>query len=98
MDDATKVALGARRRDRPHRQDARRVRRDRHRPVPRHAGARRGDPAAVADGGAGSLSEGVQRLADRGQAATVEIEGARWLDVDDAVALAKAEAMVAAAG
>jgi len=52
--------------------------------------------AAVADGEAGSLSDGVQRLADRGQAMTVEIEGARWLDVDDAVALAKAEAMVAA--
>ena len=52
--------------------------------------------AAVADGETGSLSDGVQRLADRGQAMTVEIEGARWLDVDDAVALAKAEAMVAA--
>ena len=52
--------------------------------------------AAVADGEAGSLSDGVQRLADRGQAMTVEIEGARWLDVDDAVALAKAETMVAA--
>jgi len=52
--------------------------------------------AAVADGEAGSLSDGVQRLADRGQAMTVEIGGARWLDVDDAVALAKAEAMVAA--
>jgi len=54
--------------------------------------------AAVANGEAGSLSDGVQRLADRGQAMTVEIEGARWLDVDDAMALAKAEAMVAAAG
>jgi choline kinase len=54
--------------------------------------------AAVANGEAGSLSDGVQRLADRGQAMTVEIEGARWLDVDDAIALAKAEAMVAAAG
>ena len=52
--------------------------------------------AAVADGEAGSLSDGVQRLADRGQAMTVEVEGARWLDVDDAVALAKAETMVAA--
>jgi choline kinase len=51
--------------------------------------------AAVADGGAGSLSEGVQRLAERGEAMTVEIKGARWLDVDDPIALAKAEAMLA---
>jgi choline kinase len=51
--------------------------------------------AAVADGGAGSLSEGVQRLADEGQAMTVEIAGARWLDVDDPIALAKAEHMLA---
>jgi choline kinase len=50
--------------------------------------------AALADGGTGSLSEGVQRLAARGAAMTVEIEGARWLDVDDAVALAKAEGML----
>ena len=50
--------------------------------------------AAVADGGAGSLSEGVQRLAEQGKAMTVEIEGARWLDVDDPIALAKAEAMM----
>jgi len=51
--------------------------------------------AAVADGGAGSLSDGVQRLADQGEAMTVDIEGARWLDVDDPVALAKAERMLA---
>ena len=51
--------------------------------------------AAVADGGAGSLSDGVQRLADQGKATTVEIKGARWLDVDDSIALAKAEAMLA---
>jgi 1L-myo-inositol 1-phosphate cytidylyltransferase len=50
--------------------------------------------AAVTDGGAGSLSDGVQRLADQGKAMTVEIEGARWLDVDDAIALAKAETML----
>jgi choline kinase len=50
--------------------------------------------AAVADGGAGSLSEGVQRLAERGDALTVEIKGARWLDVDDPIALAKAERML----
>jgi choline kinase len=52
--------------------------------------------AAVAGGGAGSLSDGVQRLADQGKAMTVEIDGARWLDVDDAVALAKAETMAGA--
>jgi choline kinase len=50
--------------------------------------------AAIAAGGAGSLSEGVQRLADQGKAMTVEIAGARWLDVDDAPALAKAEKML----
>jgi 1L-myo-inositol 1-phosphate cytidylyltransferase len=46
--------------------------------------------------GGGSLSEGVQRLADRGQARTLDVTGLRWLDVDDAAALAKAEAMLAA--
>ncbi len=65
------------------------------RATPLLAGAIR---AAVADGGAGSLSEGVQRLADQGKATTVEIEGARWLDVDDAIALAKAEKMLASSG
>ena len=38
---------------------------------------------AIADGQAGSLSEGMQRLADKGRAATWEIGGAWWLDVDD---------------
>ena len=38
---------------------------------------------AIADGQAGSLSEGMQRLADMGRAATWEIGGAWWLDVDD---------------
>ena len=51
---------------------------------------------AVADGGAGSLSEGMQRLADQGDAMTVEVAGARWLDVDDPIALAKAEALLSA--
>jgi 1L-myo-inositol 1-phosphate cytidylyltransferase len=51
--------------------------------------------AAIDQGGSGSLSEGVQRLADQGLAATVEIGGARWLDVDDPAALAKAEALFA---
>ena len=51
--------------------------------------------AAVAEGAAGSLSDGVQRLAGQGKAMTVEIGGARWLDVDDPAALAKAEALLA---
>ncbi len=50
--------------------------------------------AAIADGKAGSLSEGMQRLADAGRAATMDIGDAWWLDVDDprAHALAEAEA------
>ena len=44
--------------------------------------------------GGGSLSEGVQRLADEGRAATLDVTGLRWLDVDDPAALAKAEAML----
>ena len=44
--------------------------------------------------GGGSLSEGVQRLADKGEAATLDVTGLRWLDVDDPAALAKAEAML----
>lgn len=46
---------------------------------------------AIAAGG-GSLSEGVQRLADEGQAMTLDVTGSFWLDVDDPAALAKAEA------
>jgi choline kinase len=46
--------------------------------------------AAVLGGQAGSLSEGMQHLADRGQARTVDIGAAWWLDVDDARALALA--------
>ena len=48
--------------------------------------------AAIAEGQAGSLSEGMQRLADTGRAATWEIGGAWWLDVDDPRAHALAEA------
>lgn len=50
--------------------------------------------AAIADGKAGSLSEGMQRLADAGRAATMDIGDAWWIDVDDprAHALAEAEA------
>jgi choline kinase len=50
--------------------------------------------AAIGTGG-GSLSEGVQRLADKGEAATLDVTGLSWLDVDDPAALAKAEAMFA---
>lgn len=55
-------------------------------------------PAAIAEaiaaGKSGSLSDGMQRLADRGRAATMEVRGAWWMDVDDprAHALAEAEA------
>lgn len=51
---------------------------------------------AIAAGKAGSLSDGMQRLADAGRAATLEIAGAWWLDVDDprAHAIAEAEAPV----
>jgi choline kinase len=45
--------------------------------------------------GGGSLSEGVQRLADKAQATTCDVTGLSWLDVDDPAALAKAEAMLA---
>lgn len=50
--------------------------------------------AAIADGKNGSLSDGMQRLADQGRAATMDIGEAWWLDVDDprAHALAEAEA------
>jgi choline kinase len=42
--------------------------------------------------GGGSLSDGMQRLADIGQAMTQDVTGRFWLDVDDPAALAKAEA------
>ena len=51
-------------------------------------------PRAIGAGG-GSLSEGVQRLADERLAATVDATGLAWLDVDDEAALAKAERMLA---
>jgi len=47
---------------------------------------------AISTGLSGSLSDGMQRLADKGRAATMEIGGAWWLDVDDARAHAIAEA------
>jgi choline kinase len=48
--------------------------------------------ASLAAGGTGSLSEGVQALADSGRAFTFDIGGRWWLDVDDEAAFAKAEA------
>ena len=48
--------------------------------------------AAIADGKSGSLSDGMQRLADAGRAATMDIGAAWWLDVDDPRALELAEA------
>ncbi len=39
--------------------------------------------AAIAAGKSGSLSDGMQLLADRGRAATYDIGGAWWMDVDD---------------
>jgi choline kinase len=47
--------------------------------------------AAIAQGQAGSLSEGMQILADAGRAATWDIGEAWWLDVDDPRAHALAE-------
>jgi 1L-myo-inositol 1-phosphate cytidylyltransferase len=52
--------------------------------------------AAAAEGKPGSLSDGVQRLAEAGRAFTLDIgndpEGSWWLDIDDARAHALAEA------
>ena len=47
--------------------------------------------AAIAEGKSGSLSDGMQRLADAGRAATMDIGEAWWLDVDDPRAHALAE-------
>ena len=46
---------------------------------------------AAAAGGTGSLSEGVQRLAEAGTAWAMPTAGEWWADVDDAAALARAE-------
>jgi choline kinase len=51
--------------------------------------------AAIAAGAAGSLSDGVQWLADRGAAAALDVTGAGWIDVDDGRMLALAESFVA---
>ena len=94
MDDATKVAVGTN-------GEIQRIGKTLERFDAIDTGLFRATPAladairaAVRDGGAGSLSDGVQRLADQGKAMTVDVVGARWLDVDDAIALAKAETML----
>ena len=51
--------------------------------------------ANVAAGGGGSLSEGVQGLAERGTAFTVDSGGHPWIDVDDPRSFAAAEALMA---
>ena len=50
--------------------------------------------ADITAGGSGSLSEGVQRLADAGLASTVDIGASRWIDVDSPAMLELAEAFV----
>jgi choline kinase len=47
--------------------------------------------ASIGAGGGGSLSEGVQRLADRGQAETVDVGSRWWADLDDPPSLRAAE-------
>ncbi|WP_028965036.1 NTP transferase domain-containing protein [Sphingomonas phyllosphaerae] len=51
--------------------------------------------ASIAAGGAGSISAGVEALARSGEARVLDIGDAWWLDVDDARALAQAEAAIA---
>jgi len=53
--------------------------------------------ADIAAGGGGSLSEGMQRLASDGLAATLNIGTARWIDVDSPAMLELAETFVAEA-
>lgn len=48
----------------------------------------------VAEGGSGSLSAGVQRLAAVGRARTTDVGAARWIDIDDQRMLALAEGLV----
>lgn len=50
---------------------------------------------AIADGKPGSLSDGMQVLAQRGEAKVMDIGDAWWIDVDDGHAHALAEAQIA---
>lgn len=54
--------------------------------------------AGIDAGGTGSISEGVQRLADRGRAHVLDVTGRRWLDVDDPRSLGLAQAFVGDTG
>lgn len=49
--------------------------------------------AAMAEGASGSLSDGMQWLADRGMAETLDVTGHSWIDVDDPAMRALAERM-----
>jgi len=51
--------------------------------------------AAIDEGAAGTLSDGMQRLADAGWAWTVDVGTARWIDVDSPAMLTLAEARIA---
>ena len=53
--------------------------------------------AAIAEGRAGSISDGVTALAQTGDARVVDVSNRWWLDVDDPRALAQAEAHWASA-
>ncbi len=52
--------------------------------------------AAIASGAGGSLSDGMQRLADDDLAETVDVTGEHWIDVDEPAMLALAETMAPA--
>lgn len=51
---------------------------------------------AIASGAAGSLSDGMQRLATRRAADTLDVTGHRWIDVDDPHMLGLAEQLAPA--
>jgi len=51
--------------------------------------------AAIDDGAEGTLSDGMQRLAEAGRAWTVDVGDARWIDVDSPAMLELAEARIA---
>ena len=46
---------------------------------------------SVAQGGVGSISEGMQRLAEQGLASAFDIGDKFWIDIDDAAAFGRAE-------